>query len=180
MERLAYRRLGLYISQRPDPQCEWASVRKYSKWCLPQCMRSTRDGHEFRVIATQYFYDKIIYWHPVYRTLTSFASFSVFLLRQGLQILPFLSKVFPLPPHPSLEHLWVRIPPGTVSFFDFPPSAPRLGNQRPWYVQPRLCDGQCIIYLFVICLCGFDDVSPTPLEFGDDRLMTFYAQYPIL
>ena len=30
------------------------------------------------------------------------------------------------------EHLWVRIPPGTVSFFDFPPSAPRLGNQRPW------------------------------------------------
>ena len=30
--------LGLYISQRPDPQCEWASVRKYSKWCLPQCM----------------------------------------------------------------------------------------------------------------------------------------------
>ena len=20
------------------------------------------------------------------------------------------------------------------------PSAPRLGNQRPWYVQPRLCD----------------------------------------
>ena len=24
--------------------------------------------------------------------------------------------------------------------FGFPPSAPRLGNQRPWYVQPRLCD----------------------------------------
>ena len=24
--------------------------------------------------------------------------------------------------------------------FSFPPSAPRLGNQRPWYVQPRLCD----------------------------------------
>ena len=22
--------------------------------------------------------------------------------------------------------------------FGFPPSAPRLGNQRPWYVQPRL------------------------------------------
>ena len=22
----------------------------------------------------------------------------------------------------------------------FPPSAPQLGNQRPWYVQPRLCD----------------------------------------
>ena len=39
------------------------------------------------------------------------------------------------------EHLWVRIPPGTISIFDFPPSASRLGNQRPWYVQPRLCDG---------------------------------------
>ena len=24
--------------------------------------------------------------------------------------------------------------------FGFPPSAPRLGNQRPWYVQPRLRD----------------------------------------
>ena len=24
--------------------------------------------------------------------------------------------------------------------FGFPSSAPRLGNQRPWYVQPRLCD----------------------------------------
>ena len=24
--------------------------------------------------------------------------------------------------------------------FGFLPSAPRLGNQRPWYVQPRLCD----------------------------------------
>ena len=24
--------------------------------------------------------------------------------------------------------------------FGFPPSAPRLGNQRPWYVQPHLCD----------------------------------------
>ena len=24
--------------------------------------------------------------------------------------------------------------------FGFPPSAPRLGNQRPWYVQPCLCD----------------------------------------
>ena len=24
--------------------------------------------------------------------------------------------------------------------FGFPTSAPRLGNQRPWYVQPRLCD----------------------------------------
>ena len=24
--------------------------------------------------------------------------------------------------------------------FGFPPSAPRLGNQRPFYVQPRLCD----------------------------------------
>ena len=24
--------------------------------------------------------------------------------------------------------------------FGFPPSVPRLGNQRPWYVQPRLCD----------------------------------------
>ena len=24
--------------------------------------------------------------------------------------------------------------------FGFPPSAPRLGNQRPWYIQPRLCD----------------------------------------
>ena len=24
--------------------------------------------------------------------------------------------------------------------FGFPPSAPRLGNKRPWYVQPRLCD----------------------------------------
>ena len=24
--------------------------------------------------------------------------------------------------------------------FGFPPSAARLGNQRPWYVQPRLCD----------------------------------------
>ena len=24
--------------------------------------------------------------------------------------------------------------------FGFPSSAPRLGNQRPWYVQPHLCD----------------------------------------
>ena len=24
--------------------------------------------------------------------------------------------------------------------FGFPPSAPRLGNQRPWYVQPHLGD----------------------------------------
>ena len=24
--------------------------------------------------------------------------------------------------------------------FSFPPTALRLGNQRPWYVQPRLCD----------------------------------------
>ena len=30
--------------------------------------------------------------------------------------------------------------PRGAEHFGFPPSAPRLGNQRPWYVQPRLCD----------------------------------------
>ena len=40
----------------------------------------------------------------------------------------------------QLKNLTVEVRVGTVSFFDFPPSAPRLGNQRPWYVQPRLCD----------------------------------------
>ena len=29
---------------------------------------------------------------------------------------------------------------GPFRSLNFPPSAPRLGNQRPWYVQPRLCD----------------------------------------
>ena len=34
----------------------------------------------------------------------------------------------------------VDLSPRGAEHFGFPPSAPRLGNQRPWYVQPCLCD----------------------------------------
>ena len=34
----------------------------------------------------------------------------------------------------------VGLSPHRAEHFGFPPSAPRLGNQRPWYVQPCLCD----------------------------------------
>ena len=30
--------------------------------------------------------------------------------------------------------------PRGAEHFGFPPSAPRLGNQRPWHVQPCLCE----------------------------------------
>ena len=30
--------------------------------------------------------------------------------------------------------------PRGAEHFSFPPTARRLGNQRPWYVQPRLCE----------------------------------------
>ena len=30
--------------------------------------------------------------------------------------------------------------PHGAEHFGFPPSAPRLGNERAWYVQPCLCD----------------------------------------
>ena len=33
--------------------------------------------------------------------------------------------------------------PRGAEHFGFPPSAPRLGNQRPWYVQPCLYDWAC-------------------------------------
>ena len=37
--------------------------------------------------------------------------------------------------------LSVRVPPAELNISAFPQvQAPQLGNQRPWYAQPRLCD----------------------------------------
>ena len=41
---------------------------------------------------------------------------------------------------PTVSRCLVSSSPRGAERFGFPPSAPRLGNQRPWYVQPCLCD----------------------------------------
>ena len=47
-----------------------------------------------------------------------------------------------LPRHvPVARHFKLVVPGVRADDLASPaPSAPRLGNQRPWYVQPRLCD----------------------------------------
>ena len=50
--------------------------------------------------------------------------------------------------------------------FGFPPSAPRLGNQRPWYVQPRLCDRAKIP-------CHLSEREGDRLPVGDFLLVSF-------
>ena len=40
----------------------------------------------------------------------------------------------------TVSHFVVGSSPCGAEHFGFPSSVPRLGNQRPWYVQPRLCD----------------------------------------
>ena len=42
--------------------------------------------------------------------------------------------------HLTVSRSVVGSSPRWAEHFGFPPSAPRLGNQRPWYVQPCLCD----------------------------------------